>query len=60
MLKRHLKTRYDMTPEEYRKRWALPEDYPMVAPSYAQQRSALAKKIGLGTKRGARTRRGAA
>ena len=60
MLKRHLKTRYDITPEEYRKRWALPEDYPMVAPSYAQQRSALAKKIGLGTKRGARTRRGAA
>ena len=47
MLKRHLKTRYDMTPEEYRKRWALPDDYPMVAPSYAQQRSALAKKIGL-------------
>ena len=60
MLKRHLKTRYDMTPEEYRKRWGLQEDYPMVAPSYAQQRSALAKKIGLGTKRGARTRRGAA
>jgi predicted transcriptional regulator len=60
MLKRHLKTRYDMTPEEYRKRWGLPDDYPMVAPSYAQQRSALAKKIGLGTKRGARTRRGAA
>ncbi|MGH1480797.1 MAG: MucR family transcriptional regulator [Geminicoccales bacterium] len=61
MLKRHLKTRYDMTPEEYRKRWSLPDDYPMVAPSYAQQRSDLAKKIGLGTKRSAgRGRRGAA
>jgi predicted transcriptional regulator len=61
MLKRHLKTRYDMTPEEYRKRWTLPDDYPMVAPSYAQQRSDLAKKIGLGTKPRARTRsRGAA
>ena len=56
MLKRHLKTRYDMTPEEYRKRWGLPDDYPMVAPSYAQQRSALAKKIGLGTKPRARGR----
>ena len=43
MLKRHLKTRYDMTPDEYRKRWLLPDDYPMVAPSYAQQRSDLAK-----------------
>ena len=61
MLKRHLKTRYDMTPEEYRKRWNLPDDYPMVAPSYAQQRSDLAKKIGLGTKPRARGgRRGAA
>jgi predicted transcriptional regulator len=61
MLKRHLKTRYDMTPEEYRKRWGLPDDYPMVAPSYAQQRSDLAKKIGLGTKRSTgRGRRGAA
>ncbi|MEM8949863.1 MAG: MucR family transcriptional regulator [Pseudomonadota bacterium] len=61
MLKRHLKTRYDMTPEEYRKRWGLPDDYPMVAPSYAQQRSDLAKKIGLGTKRSSgRGRRGAA
>jgi predicted transcriptional regulator len=60
MLKRHLKTRYDMSPEEYRKRWALPDDYPMVAPSYAQQRSALAKKIGLGTKPRPRQRRGAA
>ena len=60
MLKRHLKTRYDMTPEEYRKRWMLPDDYPMVAPSYAQQRSDLAKKIGLGTKPRARSRRAGA
>ena len=50
MLKRHLKTRYDMTPDEYRKRWGLKEDYPMVAPAYAETRSALAKKIGLGRK----------
>ena len=50
MLKRHLKTAYDMTPEEYRERWALPPDYPMVAPNYAKQRSRLAKKIGLGTR----------
>jgi predicted transcriptional regulator len=48
MLKRHLKTRYDMTPEEYRERWGLKEDYPMVAPAYAATRSELAKKIGLG------------
>ena len=50
MLKRHLKTAYDLTPEEYRERWGLPADYPMVAPNYARQRSDLAKKIGLGTK----------
>jgi predicted transcriptional regulator len=50
MLKRHLKTAYNMTPEEYRDRWGLPTDYPMVAPNYAQHRSSLAKKIGLGTK----------
>jgi len=50
MLKRHLKTAYDMTPEQYRERWALPPDYPMVAPNYARHRSSLAKKIGLGTK----------
>ena len=50
MLKRHLKTAYNMTPEEYRERWGLPADYPMVAPNYARQRSSLAKKIGLGTK----------
>jgi predicted transcriptional regulator len=51
MLKRHLMTHYNMTPEEYRAKWNLPADYPMVAPNYAQQRRALAKKIGLGTKR---------
>ena len=50
MLKRHLKTAYNMTPDEYRERWGLPADYPMVAPNYAKHRSALAKKIGLGTK----------
>ncbi len=50
MLKRHLKTSYDMTPDEYRERWQLPSDYPMVAPNYARQRSALAKEIGLGTR----------
>ena len=48
MLKRHLKTAYNMTPEEYRERWGLPMDYPMVAPNYARQRSKLAKDIGLG------------
>ena len=50
MLKRHLKTAYNMTPEEYRDRWGLPRDYPMVAPNYAKHRSSLAKKIGLGTR----------
>ena len=50
MLKRHLKTAYNMTPEEYREKWNLPSDYPMVAPNYAEQRSSLAKKIGLGTR----------
>ncbi|MEQ8965453.1 MAG: MucR family transcriptional regulator [Azospirillaceae bacterium] len=50
MLKRHLKTAYGMTPEEYRERWGLPSDYPMVAPNYAKQRSRLAKEIGLGTR----------
>jgi predicted transcriptional regulator len=48
MLKRYLKTNYNMTPEEYRKRWNLPMDYPMVAPNYALRRSELAKDIGLG------------
>jgi len=51
MLKRHLKTAYNMTPEEYRERWGLPGDYPMVAPNYARHRSRLAKQIGLGTRR---------
>jgi len=50
MLKRHLKTSYNMSPEEYRERWNLGADYPMVAPNYAKHRSNLAKKIGLGTK----------
>ena len=50
MLKRHLSTAYDMTPEQYREKWGLPADYPMVAPSYAKHRSSLAKQIGLGTK----------
>ena len=50
MLKRHLKAAFNMTPEEYRERWGLPQDYPMVAPNYADHRSSLAKKIGLGTK----------
>ncbi|MBI1778880.1 MAG: MucR family transcriptional regulator [Proteobacteria bacterium] len=48
MLKRHLRTTYGMTPEEYRAKWGLPPDYPMVAPNYAEQRSMFAKKIGLG------------
>ncbi len=52
MLKRHLKTAYNMTPDDYRKRWGLPRDYPMTAPNYAKQRSVLAKKIGLGRKPG--------
>ena len=50
MLKRHLMTHYKMTPEDYRAKWGLPADYPMVAPNYAEQRRSLAKKIGLGTK----------
>jgi predicted transcriptional regulator len=51
MLKRHLMTHYNLTPEQYRAKWNLPADYPMVAPNYAEQRRMLAKKIGLGTKR---------
>ena len=50
MLKRYLRTRYDMSPDEYRARWGLPADYPMVAPEYARRRSDFAKKIGLGKK----------
>ena len=49
MLKRHLKTSFNMTPDQYRERWGLAQDYPMVAPRYAKQRSSLAKKSGLGT-----------
>lgn len=47
-LKRHLRTRYSMTPDEYRAKWGLPHDYPMVAPNYAKERSNLAKRMGLG------------
>ena len=50
-LKRHLRTHYDLSPEEYRDKWGLPADYPMVAPNYAAARSALAKKMGLGQQR---------
>ena len=52
MLKRHLRSAYDMSPDEYRQRWGLPADYPMVAPNYAALRSKLAKKVGLGRKTG--------
>jgi predicted transcriptional regulator len=54
MLKRHLMTHYGMTPDDYRAKWGLPADYPMVAPNYAEQRRTLAKKIGLGRKPGAK------
>jgi predicted transcriptional regulator len=50
-LKRHLRTQYNMSPEEYREKWGLPPDYPMVAPAYAKARSALAKQMGLGQQR---------
>jgi predicted transcriptional regulator len=50
MLRRHLRTAFNMTPEQYRERWGLGSDYPMVAPDYARHRSSLAKKIGLGTR----------
>ena len=55
MLKRYLRSRYEMSPDEYRRRWGLPPDYPMVAPAYAARRSAFAKEIGLG--RGVRRRK---
>ena len=58
MLKRHLRSTYNMTPDEYRAKWGLPSDYPMVAPNYAQQRSEFAKKIGLGRNSGRGSRRG--
>ena len=54
MLKRHLRTAFDLSPKEYRKKWGLSESYPMVAPKYAKKRSELAKKIGLGRKPGER------
>ncbi len=57
MLKRHLRTAYNMTPDDHRKRWGLPRDYPMTAPNYAKQRSALAKKIGLGSKARAKAKK---
>lgn len=57
MLKRHLMTHYQMTPEQYRAKWNLPADYPMVAPNYAEQRRALAVKIGLGRKAAGRSRK---
>ena len=57
MLKRYLRARYKMTPDEYRKRWNLPPDYPMVAPNYAQKRSDFAKKIGLGKGEGRKGKR---
>ena len=50
-LKRHLRTRYNLTPDEYRAKWGLPHDYPMVAPTYAKERSNLAKRMGLGQSR---------
>jgi len=50
-LKRHLRTHYDLSPEQYREKWSLPHDYPMVAPNYAAARSQLAKKMGLGTRK---------
>ena len=56
MLKRHLRTAYNMSPDEYRQKWGLPSDYPMVAPKYAAVRSELAKKIGLGRKPGQKVR----
>lgn len=56
MLKRHLRTTYGLTPDEYRAKWGLATDYPMVAPNYAKQRSAFAKKIGLGRRTGASPR----
>jgi predicted transcriptional regulator len=57
-LKRHLRTQYNMTPEQYRDKWALPADYPMVAPNYAAARSQLAKQMGLGQQRRRRRERG--
>jgi len=58
MLKRYLRTHYDLSPEEYRERWGLPDDYPMVAPNYAAKRSQVAKDMGLGETPDKRGRRG--
>jgi predicted transcriptional regulator len=55
-LKRHLRTHYDLSPEEYREKWGLPHDYPMVAPNYAAARSQLAKQMGLGQQRRRRSK----
>ena len=60
MLKRHLRSTYNLTPDEYRTKWGLPPDYPMVAPRYAEQRSEFAKKIGLGRGTGRNSARGSA
>lgn len=60
MLKRHLRTAYNLTPQAYRSKWNLPADYPMVAPNYASQRSAFAKSIGLGRATGVKKKRRAA
>ena len=57
MLKRHLRAAYNMTPDDYRAKWGLPADYPMVAPNYSSQRSEFAKKIGLGRKKGQKIKR---
>lgn len=57
MLKRHLRTHYDLTPQQYREKWGLPPDYPMVAPNYASRRSELARQIGLGAGLPAKARR---
>ncbi|WP_411818686.1 MucR family transcriptional regulator [Hyphococcus sp. DH-69] len=59
MLKRYLRTHYDLSPEEYRRKWGLPADYPMVAPNYAKRRSQFAKDIGLGTAATSKNRSGA-
>ncbi len=59
MLKRHLQSAYGMTPADYRARWNLPQDYPMVAPSYAEKRSTLAKQLGLGRRSGGEEAAGA-
>ncbi len=56
-LKRHLRTKFNLSPEQYREKWSLPVDYPMVAPNYAEARSRLAKEIGLGEKRKGTSRR---